>query len=70
LTRTFPTPGTLLTLIVAAADDALAGALADAVAGVLDGVLDGVLAAVPEDDELHAARVAAAPRARPLRSSR
>jgi hypothetical protein len=66
LTRTFPTPGTLLTLIVAAADDALAGALADAVAGVLD----GVLAAVPEDDELHAARVAAAPRARPLRSSR
>jgi hypothetical protein len=59
LTRTVPTPGTLFALIVAeAADEALAGAL-----------LPGEPAAVLEDDEPHAATVAAVPSARPPASS-
>src|ERR1700733_6481516 len=59
LTRTVPTPGTLFALIVAeAADEAPAGAL-----------LPGESAAVLEDDEPHAAMVAAVPSARPPASS-
>jgi hypothetical protein len=55
LTRTVPTPGTPFTLIVAeAADEAPAGTL-----------LVGEPAAVLEDDEPHAATVAAVPSARP-----
>jgi hypothetical protein len=58
LTRTVPTPGTLVALIVAeAADEAPAGAL-----------LPGAPAAVLEDDEPHAA-TAAALSARPPASS-
>ena len=57
LTRTVPTPGTLFALIVAeAADEAPAGAL-------LPG--EGP-AAVLEDDEPHAATVAAVPSASPM----
>src|SRR5690242_6923975 len=59
LTRTVPTPGTLVAPIVAeAADEARAGAL-----------LAGEPAAVLEDDEPHAATVAAAPSAKPPASS-
>src|SRR5689334_17736646 len=59
LTRTVPTPGTLVALIVAEAADE-----------VPDGVLlPGELAAVLEDDEPHAATVAAVPSARPPASS-
>src|ERR1700730_3988720 len=59
LTRTVPTPGTLFALIVAeAADEAPAGAL-----------LPGEPAAVLEDDDPHAATVAAVPSARPPASS-
>jgi len=58
LTRTVPTPGTLLALIVGAADDALAGALLDEPDAVLD------------DDDPQAATAAAAPTARPANSSR
>src|SRR5690349_8860945 len=59
LTRTVPTPGTLVALIVAEAAD-------EAPDGVL---LPGELAAVLEDDEPHAATVAAVPSARPPASS-
>jgi len=59
LTRTVPTPGTLFALIAAeAADEACAGAL-----------LPEEPAAVLEDDEPHAATVAAVPSAKPPASS-
>src|SRR5690242_16130659 len=59
LTRTVPTPRTLVALIVAEAAD-------EAPDGVL---LSGEPAAVLEDDEPHAATVAAVPSARPPASS-
>jgi len=78
MTRTVPTPGTLLALIVTPAADALAGALllgaaagAEEVAGAGAEELAGAGAeevapagAKVEDDDEHAAAVAAAPRAR------
>jgi hypothetical protein len=67
LTRTVPTPGTLLALIVTPAADALAGALA-ALATALLVAEPAALVAEPTalpDEEEHAATTAAAPTARP-----
>jgi hypothetical protein len=80
LTRTVPTPGTLLALIVTAAADALAGALLlgaaagaeeEAVAGAEEEAVADAEEVAPagakvEDDDEHAAAVVAAPRARPI----
>ena len=80
LTRTVPTPGTLLALIVTPAADALAGALLlGAAAGVEEvgaaGAEEEAVAgaeevapagAKVEDDDEHAAAVVTAPRARPI----